>query len=89
MKSRTSNSPKQVIQSRDDKFTFGKHKDQTVQWVLDEDPGYILWACQEGIISCSKDIYREAEEKDIEQRFDEAMDGELKGMRFWDIYNDD
>lgn len=25
-------------------FWFGKHRDMTLEWVVDNDPGYIVWA---------------------------------------------
>jgi hypothetical protein len=57
--------------------------------VIETDPGYILWCHDEKVAKFTDEIIGYAEEADIKDRFDEAMDGELRGMRFWDIYSDD
>lgn len=34
-----------------DKFTFGKYKDKTLNEIIDEDPQYVVWACNKKIIT--------------------------------------
>jgi hypothetical protein len=89
MKSPSKSDYKQNFKSLKDVFNFGKHKGESIESVISSDPSYILWAHDEKVAKFTEEILRYAEESDIEQRLDEAMDGELKGMRFWDIYNDD
>jgi hypothetical protein len=89
MKSPSKSDYKQNLKSLKDVFNFGKHKGESIESVISSDPGYILWCHDEKVAKFTKEILGYAEESDIEQRLDEAMDGELRGMRFWDIYNDD
>ena len=80
---------RQEIKALSDKLSFGKYKRLTVEQVIGFDANYILWLDDEKICKVSETVLKYAEDADIEQRLDEAMDGELQGMRFWDIYNDD
>ena len=64
-----SNTPRQVIKSREDVFVFGKHKGHTVQIVLDEDPGYIVWLDEEEILVFPDDIYQKAQQLDAEHGY--------------------
>ena len=70
------------------KLLFGKYKGRTIEEVIMLDPGYILWMHDEKRATFDKKILDAADEADTNDRFSEAMDGELQGMRFWDIYND-
>jgi hypothetical protein len=38
--------PKAILHGRDSIIKFGKHKDRTVQEVLDDDPDYLVWASE-------------------------------------------
>jgi len=70
-------------------LTFGKYKGWKVEDIIQVDANYILWLSDEKIAQVSKSVIEYAEEAEIEQRWSEAMDGELSGMRFWDIMGDD
>ncbi len=78
MKTKDKNSPKQIISSREDKFTFGKHQGQTVEYVLDDDPGYIVWLDEEKIVKFPDEIYQEAQQLDSESY-------DLRNGDFWGI----
>lgn len=77
------------INSPKDKLTFGKYKGQTVDQVIRLDANYILWMSDEKIAQVSEEVLKYAEEADVEQRLDEATGEELRGMRYWDFFNDD
>lgn len=59
-----SKSPKYLIKVRTDFLTFGKHKGRTIQYILDEEPSYIIWLVEEDIVEIPDDIYQEAQELD-------------------------
>ena len=71
------------------KFTFGKYKGETVEFVLGCDPSYIPYLHDEKIAKVSADILDYADEADMDQRFDEAVEEELRGMSMWDYIGDD
>ena len=52
------------------RFTFGKHKGRTVEHVLDEDAGYLLW-CNEEInwFILDSEVYEDATVKDAEENY--------------------
>lgn len=82
MNGRTKNSFKQLIKARTDIFNFGKYKGQTVEFVLKNEPGYILWCSDEKIIKFSQNILDDAEKMDEEERYNDAMDGIDWGLDF-------
>ena len=51
-------------------FKFGKHKGYTVEYVLDEDPSYLLW-CEEEIhwFTLEEDVHEKASIKDAEDNY--------------------
>lgn len=61
-----------VIKALTDKFTFGKHKGETVEFVIGCDPGYILWMEDEKIVKFSEKILAYAEEANY---YDDEHDG--------------
>ena len=71
------------------KMEFGKYKGFTIEEIIKLDPGYILWMSDEKIAKVSDEILNYGEEAETDERFSEAMDGELMGMRFWDFFDDD
>lgn len=52
---------RQIISSRDDELTFGKHKGKSIYWILEHEPNYILWAYDERIIQFPREIVDDAE----------------------------
>lgn len=55
------------ITKLDQTLTFGKYKGETVRYVLDEDPSYLLWVAQETNIDIHVmiiDLAQEAHNKD-------------------------
>ena len=52
---------KQVIKAYTDVLTFGKHKGRTIEYVLDNDPGYIVWLVAEDVAYVSTEIYSDAD----------------------------
>ena len=54
-------SSKPVITKKTDLLTFGKFKGKSIQFVLYEQPSYILWLNENDILSISDDIVIEAE----------------------------
>lgn len=71
------------IKALTDVLNFGKYKGQQVQDIIKTDPSYILYLSDEKIAKFSDKILQSAEDSELE------MDGELKGMMFWDFINDD
>lgn len=63
---------RQIIASRDDELTFGKHRGKSVYWILEHEPSYLLWASDEKIIQIPKEILDDAEVYQREE--DEWMD---------------
>lgn len=54
----------QIINKKSDVLTFGKHNGLSIRSVLLDDPSYILWLHEQGIVEFSDDIIIEAEEND-------------------------
>jgi hypothetical protein len=50
----------QIIKSRDDKLIFGKHKGESIEFVLNTDASYILWLDTEEIVEFTEDIIDDA-----------------------------
>ena len=64
MKFRNPHDYKQNIRSVSDVLNFGKHKGKTVEWVIENEPGYILWMHDEKVVKISKEIVDMADEAD-------------------------
>lgn len=58
---------RQIISSRDDELTFGKHKGRSVYWILEHEPGYILWLSDEKIVQFPDEILNDADEYSREE----------------------
>jgi hypothetical protein len=54
-----------------DKLWFGQHRGSTVAEVLDDDPGYLLWAIRKQIFSVSTALYEEIRWAEQEECSDE------------------
>lgn len=54
----------QVINKKSDVLTFGKHNGLSIRSILLDDPSYILWLHEQGIVEFPDDIILEAEEND-------------------------
>lgn len=54
---------KYTLRERTDKLSFGKYKGKTIEYVLNENPSYILWLDREQIVYLPTPIISEAEEK--------------------------
>ena len=72
MKFRNPHDYKQNIRSVSDVLNFGKHKGKTVEWVIENEPGYILWMHDEKVARITKEIVDMADEADVDQRLDAA-----------------
>ena len=55
---------KYSIKARTDILNFGQYFDKTVQWVLENDPSYILWLDWAEVAEIAEDIVEEAQELD-------------------------
>jgi len=47
------------IHEFDFKLKAGKYKDYSIDQVLDENPKYLLWCIEEGVLKFSNEIYTE------------------------------
>lgn len=65
---------KPVIKAKTDVLTFGQYRDKTVRWILEHDPSYIIWLDDEGVCSVSQEILDNAEDEELNQQIDDAMD---------------
>ena len=81
MKISSKRSPRQVIKSKDDVLTFGKYKDCTIEKVLNDEPEYILWLDDEGIVEFPFEIISIAD-----GRYNDADD---TGVNVWRIWKDE
>lgn len=54
---------KYTLRERTDKLSFGKYKGKTIEYVLNENPSYILWLDREQIVYLPTPVISEAEEK--------------------------
>lgn len=70
---------RQIISSRDDELTFGKHKGKSIYWILEHEPGYILWLDDEKIVQFPVEIVNDADMYSREE--DDFMDYE--GWEGW------
>ena len=69
MKTKTSQT---TIKYVTDVLTFGKHKGKSVEWVLNNEPGYIVWLEEEKICDIEQEIYNLAQEFDEDNKNDWA-----------------
>lgn len=83
MKSRTS-LPK--ITSVDDVMTFGKYKGQTIEKILDENPGYIVWLEEKKICEVEHEIYNQAQMLESESR--DLRNGDFWGIDYYDFMDE-
>ena len=74
MKSQVKKSFTQVIVNKGTTLSFGKHRGKTVREVLRDEPSYIIWATDEGVIDCPDNIYDEAQDKMYEREIDNWRD---------------
>lgn len=58
------------ILERDDVITFGKHKGETLEDILSEEPSYIVWLSEETDNIIDEDLLSEAENL-TEQRLED------------------
>lgn len=64
-----------TIKALTDILTFGKHKGKSVEWVLENAPGYIVWLEEEKICNVEQEIYNLAQEMDYsEYGYDDGID---------------
>lgn len=62
-----------TINSKTFIMPFGKHKGIRIEWILQNDPGYILWLSDEKVCKVSNEILDEAESYQEEKDFVDAM----------------
>lgn len=92
LKSRA-DAPVPQIKAYDYVLTFGKHKGETVEDVIESDPGYILWLQESGTAKVDREILDVAEESDrydnghlhdIGNSVPDPWDIEIFGFDIWD-----
>ena len=76
---------RQIIASRDDELTFGKHKGKSIYWILEHAPSYILWLNDEKIVQLPEEIVNEA---DMYSREEEDLDSWYGGIDPYDFMDD-
>lgn len=60
-----------LISDPSSRITFGKHRDHTIQYVLENDPAYIVWAHRNvSFFKVSQDILEQARDAARERRSD-------------------
>lgn len=57
---------KSVISDVEYVFTFGKHKGEKLEDIISDDPSYVVWLDDEGILKFSDKIYQEAQSYDYD-----------------------
>lgn len=69
-----------------DVVPFGKHKGHTIEWVLDNDAAYLVWALSAEICTASREI----EESAAEIAYAEEMDDYFRddGLDLYDFMAD-
>lgn len=77
----TSTKGKWTATNRDSIIPFGKWKGYTIGYVADNDPDYILWLADEGIIKFSSDLWKmiNAIERDSREQYHGTLDA------WWDM----
>lgn len=70
---------RQVVKNYGEKITFGKHKGKTFQWILDNEPSYLLWLDREEIVDMPEDLVEAATKKEKAERLNR-----LRDMDEWD-----
>lgn len=54
--------PKKLqIKSEDFVMPFGKYKHRTIEYILDVNPGYIVWLEEENVADVEQEIYNKAQ----------------------------
>ena len=73
---------RQKVTKVTDILTFGKYKGKNIDFVLGEEPSYLLWLDENEIVEFSDDIYNLAEKHDRDNN-------PLDSSWGWDGYEDD
>ena len=73
------NDRKQTFNNKSDILNFGKYKGETIEWVLENDPGYILWLDESKVAIVRYEIFQEAEMAQYGEKDDIPMN--------WNLYN--
>ena len=68
------NGYRQIISRPEDELTFGKHKGKSIEWILEHEPGYILWLSDEKIVQFPVEILDDAEIYSREEDDDYGVD---------------
>ena len=50
-----------IVSNTDYVFKYGKHKGHVLENVIVDDPGYIIWLDDKGMVKFSDEIYNQAE----------------------------
>lgn len=58
---------RQVVKHYGEKITFGKYKGKTFQWILYNEPSYLLWLDMEEIVDMPEDLVKAAVKQNKEQ----------------------
>ncbi len=54
------------IMDLEDVFNFGKHAGDTLQYIIEQDPGYIEWLIANNVVPFTRAAVEEMDEHDIE-----------------------
>lgn len=69
-------SVRQTVKDYNDVMTFGKHSGKTVDWIADNEPSYIVWLDDEGIVKFPDFI------------LEDAIESEMESYRYFDCYDE-
>lgn len=65
---------RQIIKDYEDIMTFGKYKGKTIEWIVDEQPSYIVWLVENEIIECDDEIYEDVQAADANTSYPDPYD---------------
>lgn len=77
------------IKALSDVFNFGQYAGSTVEDVLHDDPGYILWLDEKGIVEIRDYEILWMAEMNEQDNFDRQYEGGWLGRSIWDFIGDD
>jgi hypothetical protein len=76
---------RQIIEKESEILLFGKHRYQTIQHVLREEPSYILWLQEEKIVKFTQEILDKAEDR---MRDEDGEGIDYPGPNYSSYYDD-
>lgn len=76
------------IKARSDILTFGKYQGQSVRWIIEHDPSYLIWVNDNTEWKVSQELLDAATDEEINQSFNDVM-GHHLGHNYSSYYDDD